>query len=81
MVIAWTKQVGAKYYFRHESQMGHAIGYFTTVAYMHRQHMGQKNNVVYGLLFLLHDLADRRFLRTLLENPPTNQNLFLKLVY
>ena len=35
MVIAWTKQVGAKGYFRHESQMGHALGQSTTVAYVY----------------------------------------------
>ena len=36
MVIAWRKQAGAKYCFRLESQMGHAIGPCTTVAYVNR---------------------------------------------
>ena len=38
--------------------MGHAIGPSTTVAYMNREHMRQKKDVVCGLLFLLHDSAD-----------------------
>ena len=58
MVIAWTKQAGAKGHFRHESLMGHAIGPSTTVAHVHRQHLRKKKDVVYGLLFLLHDSAD-----------------------
>ena len=37
MVIEWTKQAGAKVYFRHESQMGHAIEPFTTVVYVYWQ--------------------------------------------
>ena len=67
MVIAWTKQVGAKYYFRHESQMGHAIGPSTTVVNVYSQQMREKKDVVYGLLFLLPDLADLR-----LANPVIN---------
>ena len=58
MVIALTKQARTKGHFRHESRMGHAIRPFTTVAYGHRQLMGQKKVEVYGLLFLLHDFAD-----------------------
>ena len=58
MVIAWTKQAGAKGDFRHEPQMGHAIRPSTTVVYVHRQQMHQKKDVVYGLLFLLHGSAD-----------------------
>ena len=69
MVIAWTKQVGAKYYFRHESQMGHAIAPSTAVAYVYREDMREKKDVVYGLLFLLHDLAD---LRCVCANPISN---------
>ena len=69
MVIAWTKQVGAKYYFRHESQMGHAIAPSTAVAYVYREDMREKKDVVYGLLFLLHDSADRR-----VTNPVRNPN-------
>ena len=60
MVIALTKQAAAKSYFRHKSQMGHAIGPSTTVVHVHRRQMRQKKDVVYGLLFLLHDLADLR---------------------
>ena len=58
MVIAWTKQAGAKGHFRHESLMGHALGPSTTVVYVYRQQMRKKKDVVYGLLFLLHDFAD-----------------------
>ena len=47
------KTSGAKGDFRHESQMGHALGPSTTVV-MYRQQMRQKKDVVYGLL-LLHD--------------------------
>ena len=67
MVIAWTKQAGAKGDFRHKSRMGHALGPSTTVVYMYRQQMRKKKDVVYGLLFLLHDLADLRF-----TNPTRN---------
>ena len=67
MVIAWTKQASAKGHFRHESLMGHAIGPSTTVANVRRQHLRKKKDVVYGLLFLLHDLADLRF-----TNPTRN---------
>ena len=42
MVIAWRKQARAKGYFRHESQMGHAIAPFTIVAYAHRQLLHKK---------------------------------------
>ena len=38
--------------------MGHAIGPSTAVADVHRQRLRQKKDVVYGLLFLLHDSAD-----------------------
>mgnify|MGYP001495345632 CR=1 FL=1 len=58
MVIAWTKQPGAKGHFRHEMQMGHAIGPSTAVADVHRQRLRQKKDVVCGLLFLLRDSAD-----------------------
>ena len=67
MVIAWTKQASAKGHFRHESLMGHAIGPSTTVAHVRRHHLRKKKDVVYGLLFLLHDLADLRF-----TNPTRN---------
>ena len=69
MVIAWTKQAGAKGNFRHESLMGHALGPSTTVVYVYRQQMRKKKDVVYGLLFLLHDLAD---LRCVCANPISN---------
>ena len=61
MVIAWRKQAGAKVYFRHESQMGHEIEPSTSLTNMHPQRLRQKKDVVYGLLFLLHDSADRPF--------------------
>ena len=67
MVIAWTKQARAKGYFRHEFQMGHALEPSTTVAYVYRQHLRHKKDVVYGLLFLLHDSAHLRF-----ANPTRN---------
>ena len=70
MVIAWTKHEGAKCHFRHESQMGHAIGPSTTVANVYSQQMRQKKNVVYGLLFLLHGLADISFTNPI-RNPST----------
>ena len=57
MAIAWRKYAGSKAFFRHESEMGHAIEPFTIVAYVHRQLLHKKKDVVYGLLFLLHDLA------------------------
>ena len=38
--------------------MGHAIGPLKTAADAYWQHMRQKKDVVYGLLFLLHDSAD-----------------------
>ena len=69
MVIALTKQAGAKGYFHHESQMGHAIGPCTTVACLYSQQMRQKKDAVYGLLFLLHDLADLRFTKNPVRNP------------
>ena len=75
MVIAWTKQAGAKGDFRHEPQMGHAIRPSTTVVYVHRQQMHQKKDVVYGLLFLLHDFADLRF-----TNPTRNPCIDPKVV-
>ena len=40
--------------------MGHATEPFTTVAYVLRQHLRQKKDVVYGLLFLLHDSVGLR---------------------
>ena len=76
MVIAWIKQAEAKDYFLHESQMGHAIGPSTTVAYVYSQQMRQKKDVVYGLLFLLHDLADLRFTNPT-ETPSTVPQLVL----
>ena len=60
MGIAWRKQAGAKGFFRREMEMGHEIGLCATVAYVYRQHLSKKNDVVYGLLFLLHDSADLR---------------------
>ena len=41
--------------------MGHATGPSTTVVYVSSQQMHQKKEVIHGLLFLLHDLADLRF--------------------
>ena len=76
MVIVWTKQAEAKDYFRHESWMGHAIGPSTTVAYVYSQQMRQKKDVVYGLLFLLHDLADLRFTNPT-ETPATEPKFVL----
>ena len=76
MAIAWTKQEGAKCHFRHESQMGHAIGSSTAVANVYSQQMRQKKDVVYGLLFLLHDLADLRFTNPT-ETPSTVPQLVL----
>ena len=58
MVIALTKQAGAKGYFQHEFHMGHAIGPCTAVACVYSQQIRQKKDAVYGLLFLLHGLAD-----------------------
>ena len=69
MVIAWTYQAGAKCYFRLESEMGHAIEPFTIVAYVHRQLLHKKKDVVYGLLFLLHDLADLGFFANPIRKP------------
>ena len=66
MVIAWTKQVGAKYYFRHESQMGHAIRPPHDCSLCALTPNAQKKDVVYGLLFFPQDLADFDSL-TLLE--------------
>ena len=48
-------------HFCHESQLGHVIGPSTAVAYVYWEDMREKKDVVYGLLFLLHDLADLRF--------------------
>ena len=75
MVIAWTKQARAKGYFRHESQMGHAIAPSTTLVYAYWQQMRQKKGVVYGLLFLLHDLADLGFFANPIRKPYFDQNL------
>ena len=69
MVIAWTKQAEAKGHFCHESQLGHVIGPSTAVAYVYWEDMREKKDVVYGLLFLLHDLAD---LRCVCANPISN---------
>ena len=60
---------GANGYFRHESGMGHAIGSSTTADHVHRQQMRQAKDVVYGLLSLLHDLADLRFTNPILRTP------------
>ena len=43
--------------------MGHGIAPSTAVAYVYREVMREKKDVVYGLLFLLHDLAHPRFYR------------------
>ena len=67
MVIAWRKQAGAKVYFRHESQMGHEIEPSTSLTNMHPQHLRQKKDVVYGLLFLLHMILQIFHLQTLLK--------------
>ena len=75
MVIAWAKQPWAKCHFRHESQMGHAIAPSTAVAYVYREDMREKKDVVYGLLFLLHDFADLRF-----TNPTRNPCIEPKVV-
>ena len=42
MAIAWRKYAGSKAFFRHESEMGHAIEPFTIVAYVHRQLLHKK---------------------------------------
>ena len=47
IAIALRKQAGVKGYFRHESQMGHAIKPSTTVAYVHWQYFRQ--NVYQGV--------------------------------
>ena len=49
--------------------MGHGIAPSTAVAYVYREVMREKKDVVYGLLFLLHDSADRR-----VTNPVRNPN-------
>ena len=51
MVIAWTKQAGAKGHFRHESLMGHALGPSTTVVYVYRQQMRKKKRCGLWLTF------------------------------
>ena len=56
--------------------MGHAIGPSTTVAYMNREHMRQKKDVVCGLLFLLHDSADRRVTKPV-RNPYSKKTQIL----
>ena len=76
MVIAWTKQAGAKSCFRHESQMGHTIGPSTTAVFVYSHQMRQKNYVVYGLLFSLHDLANLRFTNPI-RNPSTEPKFVL----
>ena len=40
-----------KLFFVMKSEMGHAIEPFTIVAYVHRQLLQKKKDVVYGLLF------------------------------
>ena len=78
MAIAWRKYAGSKAFFRHESEMGHALGPSTTVVYVYRQQMRKKKDVVYGLLFLLHDLADLRCsmcARTLLATTPISDQI------
>ena len=40
--------------------MGHGIAPSTAVAYVYREVMREKKDVVYGLLFLLHDSANLR---------------------
>ena len=58
--------------------MGHAIEPSTTVAYVCRQHMRQKKDVVYGLLFVLHEWLHRSFdLQNPIENPYLYPNLYL----
>ena len=72
MDIAWTKQPWAKCYFHPEPQTGHRIQPSTTVIHVYLQQMRQKKDVVYGLLFLLPDLADLR-----LANPNINPLSFI----
>ena len=79
MVIAWTKQAGAKGDFRHESQMGHAIEPPMTVVCVHWHRMRKKKDVVYGLLFFLQDLADLRFTNPI-RNPCSNSSLLMWLL-
>ena len=50
--------------------MGHAIGPCMAVDHVHRYHLSQKKDVVYGLLFLLHDSADLRATNPT-RNPPS----------
>ena len=69
MVIAWTKQAGAKGDFRHEPQMGHAIAHPRLLC------IGKicaKKKMWFMAAFLLHDFADLRF-----TNPTRmNQKLY-----
>ena len=55
--------------------MGHGIAPSTAVAYVYREDMREKKDVVYGLLFLLHDFADLRF-----TNPTRNPCIDPKVV-
>ena len=56
--------------------MGHGIAPSTAVAYVYREVMREKKDVVYGLLFLLHDLADLRF-----TNPTRNPSFDPKFIH
>ena len=58
MVIAWTKQAGAKGDFRHEFQMGHAIATLHDCSLCASTANAPKKRCGLWLTFLLHDLAD-----------------------
>ena len=56
--------------------MGHGIGPYMAVAYVYREVMREKKDVVYGLLFLLHDSADRRVTKPV-RNPYSKKTQIL----
>ena len=58
MVIAWRKQAGAKYCFRLESQMGHAIGLHDGSLCESITYAQKKKMWFMAYFFLLHDFAD-----------------------
>ena len=75
MDIAPGKQAGANCHFRHDTRMGHGTEPSTSVAYVLRQHLRQKKDAVYGLLFLLHDSAGLRA-----TNPIRNPSIVLPIL-